>query len=291
MNLVLVCLVNFQEYILQNIEQLIVLGHQHIYVLTNTHLFPHFSQYVEKITLISVNSFEESMTIFNKHYKQKDNQFRNGFWSLTSLRFFYINEFMRKYNIENVIHLENDVLIYYNCNVLFDKVEKSVYLPFDTFNRNIASIMYIPNHTIFSNILHHYNHSKNDMENFSEISRKTNLIRRFPIFIQMDGQSPEEQFVSTEFDLFSFLFDAAAMGQYLGGIDPRNQSGDTRGFINEICVIKYNQYTFEWLRNERNETGDNITRPFIIIQNKKYPIFNLHIHSKNLGLWRNQFSA
>ena len=30
------------------------------------------------------------------------------------------------------------------------------------------------------------------------------------------------------------------MGQYLSGVDPRNNPNNTVGFINETCVIKYN---------------------------------------------------
>jgi hypothetical protein len=60
---------------------------------------------------------------------------------------------MKKYNIENVIHLENDVVIYYNCDILMDKLDKYFYIPFDSFKRNIASVVYIPNSDIYKIIL------------------------------------------------------------------------------------------------------------------------------------------
>ena len=72
------------------------------------------------------------------------------------------------------------------------------------------------------------------------------------------------------------IFDAAAIGQYLGGVDPRNIEGDTRGFINETCIIKYNKYKFEWIKI------DELFIPHIIIDSNKYKICNLHIHCKNL---------
>jgi hypothetical protein len=61
----------------------------------------------------------------------------------------------------------------------------------------------------------------------------------------------------------------------LGGVDPRNAPGDTRGFVNETCIIKFDKYSFFW-------KTDGIKRPFIMIDGNEYPIFNLHIHSKNL---------
>ena len=275
MNIVLTCLNNFQEYILINIEQLIKLGHKNIYVITNSHLLSNFDKYSFKIKLIDVDALNDSYKFINN--TSLDKSFRNGFWCLTSLRFFYIYEFMEKYDINDVIHLENDVLIYYNCEELINLVNKNfLYIPFDTYKRNIASIMYIPNKTIYKNILDCYDFNKNDMENFSSIKYKTGLIQNFPIFLQNNNLSEEQNFVSTNSKMFPFIFDAAAIGQYLGGVDSRNIAGNTKGFINETCVIKYNNYNIGF------EKINEIKKPFILIEDKKVPIFNLHIHSKNL---------
>jgi hypothetical protein len=117
------------------------------------------------------------------------------------------------------------------------------------------------------------------MFNFSIIKEKTNLIKIFPIFIQNKNLSEEQNFVSTNSDMFPFIFDAAAIGQYLGGVDPRNDASHTIGFVNETCVIKYNNYKV-WVEYDENEKRK---KPFIIINDKVVPIFNLHIHSKHLG--------
>ena len=47
----------------------------------------------------------------------------------------------------------------------------------------------------------------------------------------------EYNFISSNFDRFQYIFDAAAIGQYLGGIDPIHDKNDTSGFVNEICII------------------------------------------------------
>jgi hypothetical protein len=275
---VLTCINNFQEYIITNIEQLLRLGHKNIYVLTNSYLINNFENHKSKINIINIDNYETTSEIVLKKYPNTKNSFRNGFWSLTSCRFFYIYEFMKLNNIENVIHLENDVLIYYNCDdTIKSKFNNNyLYIPFDTFSRNIASIMFIPNHHIFKKILDNYDYSKNDMENFSLIRKKTNLIQNLPILINNNSDTDEHKFVTYNFDNFNYIFDAAAIGQYLGGVDPLNMSGDTTGFINETCIIKYNKYNFVW------KIIDGIKKPFIVIDNIEYPIFNLHIHSKNL---------
>jgi hypothetical protein len=164
---------------------------------------------------------------------------------------------MKKYDVKDVIHLENDVLIYYNCNEILNFFDKNyIYLPFDTFKRNIASIMFIPSCDILKNILDNYDFSKNDMENFSIIKNKTGLIKTLPIFPKINTTNEEINFVSENFKDFNLIFDAAAIGQYLGGIDPKNNSSNTIGFVNETCVIKYNNYKFFY------NVIDKIKKPF-----------------------------
>jgi len=277
-NIVLVCIDNFQEYILQNIRQLIRLGHPNIYVLTNRIFFERFCDYKQHIQLINIDDLSESYQFYQK--TSLDKTFRGGFWTLSSLRFFYIYEFMKIFNITNVIHLENDVLIYYNCDSIIDCFDKEyMYLPFDTFSRNIASICYIPSTEVFKRILDRYNFDKDDMNNFSVIQRESGIIRNLPIFPTCNI-NPEYKFITSNYNVFKgFIFDAAAIGQMIGGVDPRNISGDSTGFINETCIIKYNIFSVIW------ETIDNIKRPYILIDNVQVPIFNLHIHSKNLKLF------
>ena len=280
MNIILVCTGNFQEYILTNIRQLIRLNHESIYVITNEHFFKNFDEYKDKIQLISCESLYDRYQYETK--TQMDKNFRNGFWSLTSSRFFYIYAFMETTQMTNVIHLENDVLVYYNCNILLDKLEKTkMYIPFDAYNRTIASIIYIPNHIVFGNILDKYDFHKNDMANFVSIKHQLpHLINHFPICIPNVQFSQEQHYVCKNFEFFDYIFDAAAIGQYIGGVDPRNIHGDSTGFINETCVIKYNNYNIKWVEQEMN--NEKIKRPFILIDGNTIPIFNLHIHSKNL---------
>lgn len=135
--------------------------------------------------------------------------------------------------------------------------------------------MFIPTHVILKKILDNFNFNLNDMENFYYIKEKIGFIDNFPIFVN-NNDTDEHNFVTKNFDKFNYIFDAAAIGQYLGGVDPRNIPGNTKGFVNETCVINFDKYSFIW------KFENNIIKPFIIIDNIKYPIFNLHIHSKNL---------
>ena len=270
-SLVLVCLDNFQEYILTNIAQLLRLGHTEIYVLTNKHLFPEFEPFAPFLKLVDVEKLDDPFNFKGK--STLDKEFRGGFWFHTSARFFVIHSFMFKYGVKDVIHIENDVLLYYNVDKEFVYgTDKKLYIPFDTDERNIASIVYIPDSNIFGQILEHYDFGKNDMCNFSEIRKRTGLIQNLPIFVS----DPLRPFVTNGFQ--KYIFDAAAIGQLVGGVDPRNAAGDTRGFVNETCVIKYkDEGHIFW------KLTDGFTKPFIKTKGVDVPIFNLHIHCKNLA--------
>ena len=94
---------------------------------------------------------------------------------------------------------------------------------------HIFEIIHELPYDITQNILDNYDFSKNDMENFSIIKNKTGLIKTLPIFPKINTTNEEINFVSENFKDFNLIFDAAAMGQYLGGIDPKNDSSNTIG--------------------------------------------------------------
>ena len=282
-SIVLVCVGNFQEYIMTNISQLLRLGNLCIYVITDPHLMDFFEPFADSVYLISTEYLEDPLRFSEKTTLSRD--IRGGFWYHTSSRLFLVNAFMRKYCIEKVIHIENDVLLYHNCNEMLGAVlgdSDQIHIPFDCWARNIASIVYIPCAEVFTKVLASYDFAKNDMENFSYTRHSTGLIANFPIYTNVERKTGEYAFVCDGWEKFEdMIFDAAAMGQYVGGVDPQNIAGDTRGFVNETCIIKYpDEGHFFW----NVEAG--IKKPFFKTKaGKVLKIFNLHIHSKALTLY------
>jgi hypothetical protein len=96
MQIILCCLYNFQDYIITCIEQLRRLGHKNIHVLTNSYLIDFFAEIKENINIVIVDDFKESREIYDIHYSARDNSFRNKYWAATSMRFYYIYEFMKR---------------------------------------------------------------------------------------------------------------------------------------------------------------------------------------------------
>jgi hypothetical protein len=164
-------------------------------------------------------------------------------------------------------------MIYENLDNL--TFPNELYYPFDAPSRAICSLMFVPNHEYLLPIISHYDFKKNDMENCAHFW-KTNrdICSTFPI-IHSHTDAP---FLSENFSSFNKIFDAAAIGQYLGGVDPRNTPGDTRGFVNETCLVDYSKYKFVWMF----DTILKLYKPYIMINSTYIPIVNLHIHSKRL---------
>ena len=270
MRIILVSAGIFQDYLLDNIKNLLLHNNTEITLITESAYFDRLIDYPNVELVDSKSLLSEKVLKFHRN-SNLDRNFRDGFWHLCSLRLFYVYEYIRKNNLLNVVHIENDVLVYENLDNIIDcfKYDK-VYAPFDAPNRVIPSFIFIPNHLAFKPIIDNYNYNLNDMQNLAQFDE--NIIEPLPIFIN-NGYTNK---FNKNYNDFNVIFDAAAMGQYLGGVDKRNDPNDTRGFVNETCVIKYNEYKFLWIKNY------GIYTPYIKINDEIIKIINLHIHSKAL---------
>jgi hypothetical protein len=252
----------YQEYIVDNIRNLQLFGNN-ITIIIDKVFEPQFKEF-QNLNIV----YTEELNSYNFDQRTSlDKNFRNGFWRNCSKRFFYIYDYMKKFNKTNCFHIENDVMVYKNLTEIIPQEEK-IWLCMDSKNRCIPSIMFFPNYQLLEKIIKNYIYSINDMENFANFYNSTEYCNNFPII--------DNTYLGKNFNSFNYIFDAAAIGQYLGGVDPRNQQGDTRGFINETCEIDYSKYTFYWVKKEE------LYIPHIEINNQLIPIVNLHIHSKNL---------
>lgn len=271
MKIVLVMMNNIQNYIYDNIENLKSYNNNDITVLTDKKFFDSFSKY--NIDLISCESLIDNYTLLMEPLKKT---FRNGFWKLTSYRFYTILSYMKKHNIENIIHIENDVLLYEDINKINFHNKDKLLLTMDEIKRCIPGFMFIPNYKILETCLKLFNSSLNDMQNFAICYHKANCVDSLPIFIDNTKYTSKFNDVCKNYKNYNLIFDAAAIGQYLGGIDPRIKKTNTVGFVNETCIVDYSNFKFVF------ETVDGKKKPFIIINGEKIQIINLHIHSKNL---------
>ena len=277
MRIVLVVLSNFQNYVLHNILHMKMHGNHDIVVLSDRKFIDRFPEYVETYAM------EDLLENYDKMVTAYQNDFRNGFWHWTSFRFYAILAYMKKHKITQIVHLENDVMLFENVNnIRFHRLDKLL-LTMDNAYRCVPGLMYIPNADVLEQCLFQFNHKQNDMQNWGKIYNMKDQpwIETLPI-APKDTMQQVSGTLTDQYDHYQCVFDAAAMGQYLGGIDPRNsENPNTKGFINTHCDFKYHHYDFTWLYEGQNKV------PYIKIPTNKgevkiIKIMNLHVHSKNL---------
>lgn len=288
----------FPQYIFQSIYQAYSCNEENIsiYILTNSKFTTSIYEEISKwntpklqniLTVIPVEKLESESEILSefKQLKRQQDNFREGFWTHTTARFIYIYEFIKSMKLKNIFHIENDVMIYSNLKTIYNqlqdqKMTDKLITVQDHPKRSICSIVFIPSDNQLKSFLE-FSLIKlkeveylNDMELMGSFSDKYT----FP-------DSPEHPLAKT-----LGIFDGAAIGQYLGGVDLRNISDSqkeispfvnpTVGFINETAIFKPNTCKYKY----------NGNKWFLLKDKIEYPIHCLHIHSKQLYNFSNKLN-
>ena len=244
-----------------------------------------------KLFLYEINDDIRKLSEIMKHPRN----FRNNFWFNTVLRFFAI-EALQKYQELETIHVESDVILSRDFPFNhFVNLEKSMAFPLVSRERGIASIVYFKdlnvvtrfNKFISSSI--HSDPSTTDMiilRKFYEVNPQyVQILPTLPI-AKIDSFSivePEIQILfNNAYEIFQGVFDGADLGIYLAGIDPRNNRG--RRLLRHKIPNNYVQIeNLNFVFDEQ--------RQFISLLSQKddfqNPIFNLHIHSKDIRYFNN----
>jgi len=277
-----------------------------IYLLANeTALKNHSKELTDlQVKLISCESLLKNK--FHKKFiarSKLDKKFRNGFWTFTTERFFYLEEFLEQYKLSDVFHVENDIMLYTNLEELLPIFRQNytnmIGATFDNDHRCIPGFLYISNvkplKQLVKFIAKRAHKSNNDMKSLAQFRKKYHKqwIEHLPILppeytqdhtlISTSGsRGTDPSHFFKHFEKFNSIFDAAAIGQYLGGIDPWHKNSDP-GFINEECVFNPQNFCFYW---KEDNQGRKI--PIIAYKEKECKINNLHIHSKNLNKFKSR---
>ena len=220
--------------------------------------------------------------------------FRENFWLTSLARFLALEDYLSRFAGE-IIHLESDVILAKDFPFSkFSNLAKPLAFPVLSKTQGIASVIYIRNHE-----------SSKCLANFSlqlseEESRTTDMVmlKKFydlnqnlvqalptgPLSSNTYRESTSEKLIQDMrlgIDEFNGCFDGADIGIFLYGIDPRNERGKkvmrstiTSNFLN-VREIK-----FKW-SEARNFPNVISEFPSIVI-----PLYSIHIHSKNLVLFR-----
>jgi hypothetical protein len=250
--------------------------------------------------------FEKYMDIAN-NFQNIYKDFRNGFWIYTTTRFLYISAFMEKYNINNVFHIESDVILYENlCETKYNleklNMNDKIVAVQDAINRAVCSIVFFP--TVKTSV----KYSEYLISCINDFYKSYGFNGKFLNDMDLMGMYndkyhfPDSPFDTQAKESDTYLlnkrlnllgcYDANGIGQYLGGIDFRNIDekkivnkyiNPTKGFINETATFKPDTSTFKKIYTKYGK------RYLIGDEKNDYNLNVIHVHSKQLYLYSSLF--
>jgi hypothetical protein len=228
-------------------------------------------------------------------------EFRGGFWISTTARFYYISALMEMFSLQNVFHIENDIMLYkstqdlykYICEYFKMESISKICMVQDSIKRVVPSILFFPNDTCIDNLTQYITVELNTSQNFIN---DMDILGSYEDKLQLPFV-PEQLDRLNDTVVKSTLFDGAAIGQYLGGVDYKNLNDSSnpltkldnpsRGFVNETSLMKPDNYTFLTENVELDHLKIAVKVPTLQSLGSLGPIkqsliANLHIHSKQL---------
>jgi len=218
-------------------------------------------------------------------------EFRNGFWFLTIARFVALADYMQQNPNESILQIEGDVWIAPNFPMhLFEKIEMKYAFPLVSNIEGAASTLYVRDAQSadellrFSERMLQVNPSGTDMTILGDLARnypRDCLI--LPSSISQHnsnqvGNFPQDEHFSKNLSRFNGIFDGAQWGSYIFGEDPRNHRG-IRLLFNRSSPKEVKPWDFVF-------SSTNLGFPGVQAKNEVIPIFALHIHSKDIRLFK-----
>ena len=145
MNFLLVALGKIPEYLDDCIIQIKKTQKKSkIFLLINKN-----SEYKNKnCKIVFVENLEKSKehNFFIKRSRLVKDSYRNFFWKHSIERLYFIDDFLNKVKLDNIFHIENDVLLFQDLRSILSKIKNHNFACVrDGINRVIGSIVFIKN--------------------------------------------------------------------------------------------------------------------------------------------------
>ncbi len=264
------------------VEQYYKFNDEKLYLLTNK------ENRVKNVNIIPIEEYHfDKIDEFNSLY----NYDSNNFWTVAATRLFYIENFMKKNNIENVFHFENDVLIYEDISNIKDKFVKNydnIAITTGGPDKSMTGFMFIKNYKslsmmsdFFVDTLRRYGIAGTQRKYGMDMVHEMSLMKFYGVekgdeFISNLPILPSGEF-SKHFDLFDSIFDPATWGQFVGGTRNEGPGAKPQDHYIGQLLIKNPNYNVIWKVDDKNRKI-----PYFKFDGNEVRINNLHIHSKNL---------
>lgn len=202
-------------------------------------------------------------------------------------RFFLLHNLMKYKNLTNVFFVELDNLIYEDPQTwMVEFSRKDAAYMFDNIDRCSSGISYFKHdrilHKINTHFIHYIETKTKHVDEMSALDEYFQANKDDVQILPIHWKSKVVADIASEnYDAYNHsIFDAAAMGIFIGGIDPYHSGGVlTKGLKSKWSAIDYTKYTYEWRKDKQGRNTPFVWNPE---NNCWVKINNLHIHSKQL---------
>ena len=273
MNYVLVSIGTIPDYIRNSINSILTVDKDaKIYLCTD-----------QKIKFQNIKIIDLKEIVSDQTIKIKENDIFKGtifegnpLWSTSLLRIFYLRDAQKNLNLKNVIHFDNDILIYKSYEELKDFFEPSSFsITPSSRNRLIFGYSFIPTFEILNNLCNSLDNKiqegikkdwgfnnfipPNEMDLLGMIYKENNLLFNLLPTLPYDS---------------SVIFDPLSYGMYIDGSHTYPRKFYSRRSVNFNDIIGVELFS------KRIKTKFINNRPVVYWNKKLFEISNLHIHSK-----------
>ena len=284
--------------------------HQQIFPKIRTYLILDERRHLKNIPSgIDVYLFKrESEFLVNDALNSHDQKFRRGFWRFSLERLFALAEFHKAIPENSILHIESDVFLL--PNFPWNNLSRSQKPMWNNYNtqRDVSALLFYPNYQIhYKTILKMQDllvedPSHTDMTILAELrNRYSDEFNFFPSLSQ-DIPELKNSLNECELDFVERLknpdvfqngvFDAAPIGMWLLGHDPRNNYG--KAFIHDPSPIISGDSLVDPsnVDYEINEQGHLLL--VSKLSGRKIFLWCLHVHSKSVQIfsktWREELN-
>jgi hypothetical protein len=284
---------------------------KHLWLNLRRHqqLFPHVKTYLilderrhAKNVPHGVETYffeRENEFLVESVFKAHDQRFRRGFWRFSLERLFALAEFHKTIPQKSILHIESDVFLL--PNFPWDALINLESPMWNNYNleRDVSALLFYPNYWTHSNTINKIqgllteNPSHTDMTVLAELrNRHTEAFQFFPSLsnvlpeLKNTLNETEKKFIErvNAVDYFqNGVFDAAPIGMWLLGHDPRNNYG--KAFIHDASPIVSGDSLVDPsnIAYEMNDSG----HLFLVSKSsgRRINLWCLHVHSKSLQVF------
>lgn len=209
-----------------------------------------------------------------------DQEFLGGFWLHTAERLFVLQQYAQFLGFERFMHAELDI-IFFDLTSLTKRIPSllpAIYVPRDSLNRAMASLIIVTSHFALASLIEFFQYQNNDLNEMQILAQfiqnNPDLATSLPSDNALSQQVKPNDWSYLPESLSGGIFDCAALGQWLFGIDPKISSGFVRsGYVNDALSVDLQDYFF-LLHDDRNQLV------CIGPDSKVHNIYCLHVHSK-----------